>query len=372
MTAKPQRIVLATTELRPGGAERCLVDLATHLDPSRFESSVYILSRPPANGQGQLVTRLRESHVPVRFLGATHWSQMPWVFRELRRSLHRDRPVLLQTFLFHANLLGAIAAKPVVPHVVAGIRVAEPQRSRLWLQKQLCRSVDRFVCVSHDVAEDAARRGRLDADKLSVIPTGVDVHRLSRTQPASLKQFGIAGDCRPILFAGRADRQKGIDTLLRIAPQLLEQLPRQHLLCVGRGMRQAALSRRVRRLSCASRMHLVDWRPDMPEVMRACQLLLLPSRWEGMPRVLLEAMACGLAVMAMDVHGVREALGAHAAGQVVNAGSREEFLAAAVTLASKPEQCRELGLRNQRHVAESFSLTAMVAAYEQLFTSLMT
>src|SRR5437868_362049 len=107
----PKRLAFVITELEPGGAERCLVELATRLDRSRFSPIVYSLAPPPVEGKQALVGRLSEAQIPTYFLGFTSaWDYFRAV-RRLEGMLREVRPEIVQTFLFHANVVGARAAK---------------------------------------------------------------------------------------------------------------------------------------------------------------------------------------------------------------------------------------------------------------------
>ena len=123
------RIALCITELDFGGAERCLVELATGLDPKRFAVTVDCLGPVPRGGGKKLVARLAAAGVPTRFHGGRGLRSAWSVLRRLRRNWRESRPDLVQTFLWHANVLGAIAARQAgVRRIVTGIRVAEPAR----------------------------------------------------------------------------------------------------------------------------------------------------------------------------------------------------------------------------------------------------
>jgi starch synthase (maltosyl-transferring) len=249
------------------------------------------------------------------------------------------------------------------------LRVVERQRRRRIAQRWLGALVDRFVCVSTAVAEDAQQRGGLPPERLVVIPTGIDVDKLSIARPADLVRYGIAPGAPVLLWAGRPDRQKGVDWLLQIAPRILQRLPDHHLLLVGRGLdRWVQMSRDP----SGQRIHFAPWDAHLPDIMRASRVLLLPSRWEGLPRVVLEAMAVGIPVVATDVQGVRQALGPLASRQIVPPGDQDEFVRAVVSLARDGVQSAEIGNQNARRVREHFSLDRMVEAYQQLYASLLT
>jgi starch synthase (maltosyl-transferring) len=274
----------------------------------------------------------------------------------------------VQTFLFHANVVGAIAARRAkVPAIFLGLRVAEPVSWRWRVQRWLASQIRQFVCVSESVASYACSVGGLPAGKLTVISNGIDLEAVDARSPADLQDLGIASGRQAIICVSRMDRQKGIDWLLDHAPALLQRLPDHELVLVGEGPYFQSAQRKVKASRLADRVHLLGWRDDVLEMMKAAHLFVLPSRWEGMSNALLEAMACQLPVVAMDVEGVREVVGPGSAEQVAPLGNSEEFLKRVVALAESPQRARRLGQQNRRHVAEHFSLQRVNDAYTGLY-----
>jgi glycosyltransferase involved in cell wall biosynthesis len=365
------RVALAITELSVGGAETCLTNLAEGLDRSRFEPEVYSLGPPPRDPRGALVHRLHRAHVPIHFLGGRHAAHLPFAVSRLRRQLQRQRPHILQTFLFHANVVGALAARRRdVGHVVAGLRVAEQPTWRWWLQGRLRHRFDRVVCVSQAVASLAQRRGGWPAASLVVIPNGVDLNILAPAVPARREDYGLAPHRGLLLYAGRLDVQKGVDWLLEAATRFLPRLPAHDLLIAGDGPLRATLGELASRAPLAGRVHFAPWQPDVAPLLCAADAVLLPSRWEGMSHLLLEAMACARPVLATNVEGVAEVLGDLAGRQVVPRDDTASWTARLIELVSDEEQGRQLGQLNQQRVGLHFSLAQMVSSYARLYTTL--
>ncbi len=367
------RVALCITELDVGGAERALVELATRLDPARVAPVVYCLQPRPESDEASCVPPLEAAGIAVHCLGARRTWQIPGALRRLKRLLVDEKPDLVQTFLFHANIAGRIAARRAgVRRVVSGIRVAE-QHSRwhLWIDRLTAGLVDRHVCVSQAVARFSAERARLPADRLVVIPNGIDADRYPAECPADLDSCGLRAGRRVVTYVGRLDRQKGVRWLLETAPLWLERVPDCDLLLVGKGPEQGALDIECRERGISDRVQLAGWRTDVPEILAASDLLVLPSIWEGMPNVVLQAMASRLPVLATDVEGVRELLGPAADAQVVRYGDTQTFAEKLVALMSDRALASELGRQNRRRVASEFTLDRMVAAYQDLWESLM-
>ncbi len=382
---KKIKVALCITDLELGGAERCLVELATRLDRSRFCPVVYALGpRPcpfgggnssPTDGMPQTscVSALENAGVELHCLGARGIRHVFRVIRGLKRLLAAQRPQLIQTFLFHANIAGRIAARRAgVGKVVSGIRVAQRRpRWRLWIDRRTEGLVDRHVCVSRSVAQFAEQYAALPAEKLTVIPNGVDLQRFPASQPADLEPLGIGPGRQVVTFVGRLDRQKGLTWLIDSADKWLSRLPDCDLLLLGKGPQRAKLQRMCRQKGISDRVHFAGWRTDVPEILAASRLLVLPSAWEGMPNVVLEAMAARLPVVAADVEGVRELLGPAAEAQTVPHGDSANLANKIVEFIQNGPTAAELGGENRRRAEENFSWTRMVTAYEQLWESLV-
>lgn len=369
----PIRIAFVITELEVGGAERCLVNLATGLDRGRFDPVVYSLDSRPAGDQALLVRRLELAGIPVRFVGVSSSWQILWAIRKLGRMLAGQRPHIVQTFLFHANVVGTLAAtrRRPRPRIVTGIRVADPSRRRQRLERWVSGRAERIVCVSQSVAYFCNVRGRMPHEKLVVIPNGIDLDQYPAAPAADLTQFAVPEDRQVVVFVGRLHEQKGIDWMLRVAPRLLTQLPTHDLLLVGDGPERKRLQHLAASLGIADRVHFAGWRPDVPEILAASALLVLPARWEGMPNAVLEAMATGLPVVSTRAAGVEELLGPLSHGQTVDVGDANGFVEAVLQLAGNPEKSQEIGRQNRLRAGEAFSLGAMLAAYQRLYESVI-
>lgn len=347
------------------------MELATRIDRGRFTPVVYVLSPQPSPERSSLLAQLELAGIETHFLGARGAGHFPRTVRRLAKLLQRQRPIVLQSFLFHANLVSRCAARLAgVPHVLSGVRVAERgSRWHLWLDRATRVLVERYVCVSQDVARFTGLRLRVPRERIVVIPNGVDCDRLANTAPADLTALGLPPGRKAVLYVGRLEPQKGVTELIQHSPRWLAKLPEHDLLLVGAGPLDDHLKQLARRLGVAERVHFAGWRAEVPAVIRASDLVVLPSRWEGMPNAVLEAMAAATAVVSTDVEGVRELLGDAAEGQIVAAGDYEAFSERIVTLILDDRERAGLAAHNAL-TAKQFGLQTMVSAYERLFTEL--
>ncbi|MFG0334895.1 MAG: glycosyltransferase [Maioricimonas sp. JB049] len=364
---RPVPIGFCITGLDPGGAERALVQLAGRLDRNRWQPIVYCLSR-----RGRLADDLEARDIPVRCLNASSSRDLNVIGR-LRNRLRDDRPQILQTFLFHANLAGRLAAwRAGVPIVVSGIRVAEREkRWHLLLERITRRLVTHHVCVSRRVATFATHHMRLDPKRVSVIPNGVDFDRFASASPGDLGELGIPADARVFVSVGRLHPQKGYDLLIEAIEPLLEQSPDQHLLILGEGPSRPDLERQIREAGLERQVHLPGYRDDVPSMLAAADAFVLVSRWEGMPNAVLEAMAAGLPVLATDVEGIDELLTDGQTGIVCKPKSVHELRHGLERLMTVAEAGGGMGECAQARVAREFAVEAVVRMYDELYVRLL-
>jgi glycosyltransferase involved in cell wall biosynthesis len=363
----PVRIAFCITDLDPGGAERALVQLVKGLDRNRWEPAVFCLA-----GHGALADELLAAGTKVMCLGARHWSSI-WVILRLARELRRFQPTIVQTFLFHANLAGRLAARSAgVDKVVAGIRVAE-KRSRipLWLDHWTNRLVTTNICVSQAVADFSITQAGLAPEKIVVIPNGVDVRKFADAHPSDLRPFGIPEGSPVLLTIGRLDRQKGLTDLIEAAALVAARFPAVHFLLVGEGPERSAIERLIGEKGMAERVHLAGWRPDVPKLLATGFGVVLSSHWEGMPNVVLEAMAAGLPVVATGVEGTAELVMDGQTGVLVPIKSPQALAEAIGRLLADPVSSKALGAAGRERVTAQFSWAQMVARYEALYESLI-
>jgi glycosyltransferase involved in cell wall biosynthesis len=363
---EPVRIAFCITDLDAGGAERALVQLVTGLDRARWEPCVVCLS-----GEGVLAEELSRANVPVTCLGAKSSRSLSVIFR-LAWVLRDFRPALLQTYLYHANIAGRIAGRLArVPVIVSGIRVAEQRsRFRLWFERVTHGMVDHHVCVSEAVATFSRQHSRLPEKRITVIPNGVDAELFADAEPIDLSEFGIPQESQTLLFVGRLDPQKDPFVLLQAMELLTGSHPQLHLLFVGDGPLQEELTLCVVDRELNDRVHFAGRRDDVANLMKASDVFVLPSQWEGMPNVVLEAMAVGLPIVATEVEGTAELLAENQTGLLVPPHSPTALVEAVESLLRDPKQAQSMKHRAQQIVNKRFTWKSVVKRYDELYRSL--
>ncbi len=365
----PVRIAFVITELDVGGAERCLTNLVVGLDRAKFDPIVIALKARPVASQLTLVSELEAADVPIHFMGLRSPLSMPLALMRLRKLLQNHRTDVVQSFLYHANVLGTVAAKWArVEHVLCGIRVADPSRFRMKIERLAIRQAHHVVCVSQSVADFMAKQVSVPREKLIVIPNGYEAKQLEESSCETLTSVGFPLDRRVLLAVGRLHEQKGFDWLLGLAPKLFDQLPDHDVVILGEGPERKSLQRLVKDLNIDDRVHLLGWQPGVARFMQASEQFLLSSRWEGMPNALIEAMGHGLPVVATSVEGVDEVLGPLVDQQTAEFGDDQRFTDNVVRIANDEHEREQLGSSNRDRIRQQFSMQRMIDTYQQLYS----
>ena len=178
-----------------------------------------------------------------------------------------------------------------------------------------------------------------------------------------------------LLFVGRLDAQKGVVQLLEASTELLQELPNHQLVLVGDGPQKPALQAMHNNSPHKSRIHMVGWQPSAIAWMDACEQLLLPAIYEGMPNVVLEAMSRGKPVVCFDVDGVRELLGTSTAqstndcisSQVAPCGDYQQFAKLVCAMAKDSSLRNACGQQPRRRVEQEFQLKTQLRKYLNLY-----
>lgn len=384
------RIDLLITELEMGGAEKCLTDLASYLRDQGAQVRVISIASFPKSPRDGLVQRLKELAIELHSLEANRKSQFMGAVRRYRQLIMDSPPRLVQSFLFHANLLAAVALRrslsPTVSSKansnqefhpldwIAGVRVAEPRWFRLKSESIAFRKARRVVAVSSGAREKYRGSCHVAAAKWVVIPNGISQSRQSSARNWS--ELGLPTDAEVALYVGRLDQQKGVSWLIKTAPAWLEQFSKVHLVLIGSGNLEQELKQSIHSIEAIhqnlrGRIHLAGWMPEPRSWMARCAMLLLPARYEGMPNVCLEAMAEGKPVVAFDVEGVRELLGEKSAPQIVKPHDQRQWQEAICQLLSNSRLRDDLGKVNKQRVESEFELQKQLEKYANLYRSLI-
>ncbi|MFN3152214.1 glycosyltransferase [Bremerella sp.] len=366
MPQAPKRILIVTTELGVGGAERCVANVACGLDPTRYAVHVVALAPPPEAPRDALVRQLEDVQIPLTFLGCqSKWQFLPAI-SQLKRIIRETKPDVIWSFLFHANFLAAMATRGMDIRRLQSLRVIEQGSWRRKFQSWAAKGADRVLCVSEGVRAFAATKLRVPQDKLLVIPNGIDVEAIQPTtyaEPVDRKHRLIA--------VGRLDPQKDYLTMIDAAARVLGSQENWELVIIGDGPQRQPIEAAISRHHAAESIRLIGWQADVSTWLRSAEIYLLTSRWEGMPNALIEAMAHGLPVISTDVEGVAQLLSGELAVQVASTGQLLSGQTLLNDLIADPALRKELGQANRQQIEAHFSLRQMVQSYETMLNDVL-
>ena len=275
-----------------------------------------------------------------------------------------------------AALLCSGAVRIHTPHTYAfsfeggagqGGESAGPRGLILSVERLLARATDRVIHVSASERDEGAALRVVPQGRQRVVPNGIDPLRFERPAggTALRAELGIPTQARVVGTIGLLNDAKGHDVLVDAAARLPSNV---HLLIVGHGERERALRERAERLGLSARLHLAGWRDDVSAAHGAMDVFALPSRWEGLPYSLLEALAAGLPCVATAVNGSRDVLDSQPpCGLLVPREDPEALAAALARLLGDRAEADRLARAGRQRVAAEFTLDAMIERTLQVY-----
>ena len=305
------RVLHVISGLGVGGAERMLARLIEYGEPETIEPFVVSLT-----DEGELASEIRSSGATVRTLGMTRARPSLAGFARLTALMRELKPDVVQTWMYHADLVGGLAAKfsGGIP-VAWGIRHSDldPEATKTTTLRvaKVCARFSRvlptrIICNSHISREIHARLGYDDA-RMMVIPNGFDLalYRPDAQARSSVRdELNLPQDTTIIFAAGRHHPQKDHTTLIAAAGMLTKSMPDLHVVACGKNMTydNAALEQQIEERRLRSSVHLIGPRSDMPRLLAAADLFTSSSsHGEAFPQVVGEAMAYSLPCVVTDV-----------------------------------------------------------------------
>lgn len=299
-------------------------------------------------------------------------------FLALVRILRRERPDLVHTHTSKAGLLGRVAARLCrVPHVVHtphghvfhGHFGKAASRLFLLLERLAAPMTDRLVALTEGEKRDYLALGVAREGAIDVVPSGVNLARhapFRGDRAAARRGLGLDPQ-RPLVgFAGWLSAVKGAADLLEAMPSVWREVPDCGLVFLGRGGLEADLRRRADKLDGRGRVVFLGWREDLPRILPLLDLFVLPSRNEGMGRVLVEAMACGVPIVAAAACGIPDLVEDGQTGLLVPPGDVAALAGGIRRLLGDralAERLSAAGLRRCR----DFELSRMVAKLRRIY-----
>lgn len=344
-----------------GGAERVVARLASRLDVRRYDVTVAGF----VEGTGRLLSELARAGVRTAVLAPRAASRARLLY-VLWRCLAREKPHALMTYMFHANQSARLIGRATgIPIIVCSERVVGWESRLRVLTNRITAPLATALTTNSEVGRVFWRR-RLgkSADGMRVIYNGVD-----------LRQFKPAAKPGGVVTLGtlaRLHHQNGHAWLLRGLHELARTVPTQwRYLVAGDGPEASALRTLVGELNLESRVEFVGHIDDPARFLHLLHIYVQPSLVAGMPNAVLEAMACGLPVVASAAGGTVEAVEEGVTGRLVATGGEHAMATALTALINDPSMASRMGVAGRERVQREFSLEAMVDATQLMIDDLV-
>ncbi len=381
----PIRVCHVITLLELGGAQETTLYTVANLRPP-FRASLVCGAGGLLDEEAQRIPGVAPTFLPSLVRPIRPIADLRALLG-LTALFRRQRPHIVHTHSSKAGILGRLAARiarvPVVVHSIHGFGFNERQPALLRsvllaLERRAARSTTHFIVVSRANLERGVALGIVAREKATLIRSGV---RLDRFEAAGRDQalrsgaglrgeLGLSRSAPLVGMIACLKPQKSPLTFVEVAARLAAEFPDAVFILAGDGDLRARVLARAAALGIGGRFHLLGWRRDVPGVMAALDVLVLTSLWEGLPKVVPEAIAAGVPVVATAVDGALDILEDGVNGFLCNPGDVEGMAERVRRLLRDPALRRELAGR-ARAVLPQFDIDAMVRAHERLYSQLL-
>jgi glycosyltransferase involved in cell wall biosynthesis len=360
-----------------GGVGQYVFNLTEALTEQGFHVQVVCLS------EGHLIQKLEERSIPYTTIPMERYRLDPLsdvrTFIRLRDVVSRGRFDLVHAHTSKPGFLGRLAAKmsglPVIftPHCFSfHNRVSRGRRLLyLMLERLVGRCLtDLIITVADWERQLALQAGVVPVDKVITVHTGIPLSPYAMTVDCARvrRELGARADSFLVGMVARLEPPKSPQDAVRAIAQVEDNV---QLLLVGDGLLKDDVQRLIGSLGFGDRVLLAGWLSDVPTVLHCLDAFLLSSYWEGFSLTVLEAMACGLPVVATDINGTREKVQNWVTGYLVPPGKPEALGEAIQRLAADRSHARMMGQAGRERLKEEFGLERMVSCISQAYETLI-
>jgi glycosyltransferase involved in cell wall biosynthesis len=374
--------------LGPGGAERLLYTNLKNFDRERVRSTV-ITVYPHATHWLEPIEALG---VPVVPLNCQNTREIPKGIKNLRAWLLANKPDLIHSHLWAANIIGRIAGRLTRTPVISSIHNPDHEE-QAWadgadvslMKRRIVRGLDRWtanagndrlIAVSNYVRESANRHLRVPLESIELVYNPIDTDALTDAPATSraevLRACGLPSDSIILLNVARLSPQKGLVYALRALPSIRRRFPSAHLVSVGattdpRWTEQ--LEREAKELGVKDNFHVMGARRDVTHFLRACDVFIFPSLYEGLGIALIEAMAAGCACVASAAGPIPEVVSDGEDGILVPPADADAIAAAVCRLLEDESERLRLGTAASKTAFSRFQPQQSAEALTRIYES---
>ena len=360
------KLMQITHDLAIGGLQRVVVNICKNIDREKFDISVLCL-----RDLGEFVPEVESMGIKVYFLPQKNGTDY-LSFLKVAKILRREKPDVIHTHNTQPFVDGTIGA------LMSGVKTIIhtdharnfPDKRRYmygeWLMSHFAYKV---VGVSEHTSKNLIKYEKISRKKILIIPNGIDGNRFSINinKQAKRKELGVHGS-GPIIGLGvRLTEGKGINYLLQAMPDIIKKFTDITLVIAGDGPAADKLKKQTVELGITRNVLFLGPRLDIPELLKVFDIYVLPSLSEGLPMVLLEAMAAGCPIVATNVGGIPTLIKHGDNGSMVEPKNPEALASEIIKLLSSQELRSQYSKKALETFQENYSADIMTRKYEQLY-----
>jgi glycosyltransferase involved in cell wall biosynthesis len=380
------KVIHIITRMELGGAQQNTLYTISHLDEQKFLP--YLITGRGgelfAEALGFKNTLIAEDLVrevrPLRDVMA--FFQLCRLIKNIAAAHPAAAPVIVHTHSSKAGILGRWAARcvsiPIIIHSIHGFGFHDYQ-SRvvrdlfILIEKITAPITTKFIAVSAANQQKGVALHLFSSEKVVVIRSGIEITRF-QNPAVSRSQFrcslNIPETAPVIAMIACLKPQKAPLDFIKVCDSVAKELPDARFILVGDGVLREAVENEIEGRKLRHCMHLLGWRNDIPEILKAIDVLVLTSLWEGLPRVFPQALVAGVPVVATRVDGASEAIKDGVNGFLLDPGDVEGLARKTISLIQSPLQLSSMEVQNRQIVAE-FDIQRMVSQQEALYKDLL-
>jgi len=355
-----------------GGAEKKLLELVKRMDRKRFRTVICSLGLEGSSGNiSEDFKKLKEHGIEVLEIPRKHRIDIDLLYKLIQIIKSRQIDVIMTT-LYYADIMGAVTG------TIGGVKAVffwETISSPEWLvprrlisYRAAAKLCDKVISVSQRTADFLVEDRKISPDKIKIIPYGVDLEKYNNGNDNKIRrQLNIKAKDKIIGMVGRLVVQKGHIYLIEASERIVKKYPDVKFLIIGEGELRSDLEKRVRDRQLDDNFIFLGSRDDVPDLLKVIDIFTLPSLFEGLPNVVLEAMASGKPIVATAVDGTREAVIHGQTGVLVPPKDPEQLTEALCDLLDNPQKALDYGEKSRKRAEEYFSLEQQVKSFENLY-----
>jgi glycosyltransferase involved in cell wall biosynthesis len=357
-----------------GGAEQVLVTEVEGLDKKRYRPLVAVISEK--GPIGEMIEKMGITVIPLSRMKKNQFDF--GIIRDLKAVMKREKVSLVHTHLYDGGKYGRIAARlagvPAIIHTVHNVYVRR-RRKYHWINRALSLFTDRIIAVSGAVKVSVVHYDHITPEKIQVLYNGIDFSRVdfSEKREAIRSELGLSTDQMVIGVVARLEEQKGHQVLLEALSTIPSLQSNLKVLFIGEGKLRLSLEAETQKKGLSDRVFFLGTRKPVYPILKALDLFVLPSLWEGFSLALLEAMAMGLPVIATRVGGAEEVITSGQNGFLISPGDPKalaDSIQEAITHRNRFQQMARRGQETVRvHFSKERHLTLLQDLYQEVLTA---